>query len=168
MTTVILRLARNIGLHRFETAALSDPFDVQMRRRLGWHVCFLDVRCSEDQGTDSEVLDMCFDTCLPLNVDDHDLIPGSQYAVEERTGVTGITFPNMQYESIAVVRAMRKCMDGSRHWATNNRQCKDQWVEVVRNLNRRLWTGYLSPCDPTTSASQLFFGFARIVPKVSL
>lgn len=167
MTTVVLRLARNIGLHRVETSTQWDPFEVQMRRRLWWHICFLDVRCSEDQGTDSEVLDMCFDTCLPLNVDDEDLIPGSQHAVEERTGVTDMTLANMRYESIAAVRAMRNSMGEFRHSATNNCRCKGQWVEAVQNLNQRLWTGYLSPCDPTTSASKLFFGLARIVPKVS-
>ncbi|KAJ6006889.1 hypothetical protein N7451_004833 [Penicillium sp. IBT 35674x] len=167
MTTVILRLARNIGLHRVETSMRLDPFEIQMRRRLWWHICFLDVRCSEDQGTDAEVLDMCFDTCLPLNVNDYDLIPGSRHAAEERTGVTDMTLADMRYESIAAVRTMRKLMDGSPHSTTNNCQCKGQWVEAVQNLNRRLWTGYLSHCDPTTSASQLLFGLARIVPKVS-
>ena len=49
-----------------------------MRRRLWWQICLIDRQGSFDRGSDPIITVRSFNTPLPLNVNDEDLIPGSQ------------------------------------------------------------------------------------------
>ena len=167
MTTVIIRLARNIGLHWDEMNDEMDPFGTEMRRRLWWHICILDVRVSEDQGTESEILDMDFDTRMPLNINDEDISPTSNRPVQERVGFTDTTFCIMRCEAILAVRLMRMSLNTSSGPAQPSFQSVMQCDEHLSKLERRLWNGYISHCDLSTPLSQFFVNFARIVPKAS-
>ncbi|KAI4859096.1 fungal-specific transcription factor domain-containing protein [Hypoxylon rubiginosum] len=93
MTGLAVRMAHALGLHRdgsrFPHLTL---FEVEMRRRLWWAICMLDVRTSEDQDTDLTVIPDSFDTRVPLNINDTDIEPGRKEQPQEREGVTDMVF----------------------------------------------------------------------------
>lgn len=103
LTTVLIRRARKIGLHRDGTKLGLKPFEIEMRRRLWWHLCLLDMRTSEDQGTSPELLDVSSNVCLPLNINDDDISPTCSGPIRESIGVTEMTFANIRYEAIRAV-----------------------------------------------------------------
>jgi hypothetical protein len=74
-----------------------------MRRRIWWHIRILDVRTSENHGSDQEVAQQHFDTKAPLNINDNDLVPGSVEAPMARTGITEMSPLLMRCEIIAVI-----------------------------------------------------------------
>ncbi|XXH00865.1 Cochaperone protein [Hypoxylon texense] len=93
MTGLAVRMAHALGLHRDGSRFPHlTPFEVEMRRRLWWAICMLDVRTSEDQDTDLTVIPDSFDTRVPLNINDTDIEPGRKEPPLEREGVTDMVF----------------------------------------------------------------------------
>ncbi|KAE8418886.1 fungal-specific transcription factor domain-containing protein [Aspergillus pseudocaelatus] len=88
---VVVRVAQGQGIHRDGTEFNLSPFETEIRRRLWWHICILDMLASEDQGTDTQIKPDTFDTRLPSNVDGHDLIPEMTELPPEKMGYTDIT-----------------------------------------------------------------------------
>ena len=70
-----IHIAQALGIHRDGTHFGLTPFDIEMRRRLWWHISILDNRSSEDHGTDPTFTEQFYDTKLPLNVNDEDIYP---------------------------------------------------------------------------------------------
>ena len=89
MTGLLVRMAQYLGLQRdgahFKHLA---PFEIEMRRRVWWAVYMLDVKASEDQGTDPIITSGSFDTKIPLNINDADISLESKEMPPERQGVT--------------------------------------------------------------------------------
>lgn len=77
---VVVRVSQGQGLHRSE-----------IRRRIWWNICILDMLCSGDQGTDSQIQPGMFDTRLPSNVDCDVLTPSLTEMPPETVGCTDIT-----------------------------------------------------------------------------
>jgi hypothetical protein len=73
MTAVVLHLAQGLGLHRDGSNFGLNPFETEMRRRLWWHICLLDMRSSEDHASDPQVYEAFYDTRLQLNINDDDI-----------------------------------------------------------------------------------------------
>ena len=89
MTGLIIRMAQSIGLQRDGTNfEYLTPFEIEMRRKVWWAVCMLDLRASEDQGTELTIGIGSFDTKLPLNINDADIDPESKQLPTECDGVT--------------------------------------------------------------------------------
>lgn len=67
-------------------------------------VIMLDLRSSEDRGSDHMVLEGTFNTRMPLNINDEDMDPDSQ-VITERIGFTEMTFSRICHDvSVAVQR----------------------------------------------------------------
>jgi hypothetical protein len=92
MSSVILRLATGLGLHRDGTNFGLSPFETEMRRRLWWHIVIVDVRTAEDHGTDPMINEWMYDTRIPLNINDDDINPESKTFPAERAAFTDMTF----------------------------------------------------------------------------
>jgi hypothetical protein len=92
MTGLLIRMARSVGLHRdgSQFPHLS-PFEVEQRRRLWWMVIVVDIRASEDQGTEFTITEGSFDTKMPLNINDSDIEPETKEMPAERQGVTDMS-----------------------------------------------------------------------------
>jgi hypothetical protein len=107
LTALVIRMSQALGLHRdgshFPTLT---PFEVEMRRRLFWAVCVLDLRSAEDQGTELTIVNRTFDTQLPLNINDSDISPESERLPESREGVTDMAFSLLRYEICALARRL--------------------------------------------------------------
>ncbi|QSZ29398.1 hypothetical protein DSL72_003912 [Monilinia vaccinii-corymbosi] len=85
-----VRIARAIGLHR--EPAYGEPFDLEMRRRSWWTLLVLDTRASEDRGTEAMITDESFDTKLPANINDEDMMMTSKSPAVDKKGLTNMTF----------------------------------------------------------------------------
>ncbi|KAJ5614104.1 C6 transcription factor [Penicillium herquei] len=90
-TAIVIRVAQGQGIHRDGQAKGLTPFNIEMRRRLWWHICILDMLCSEDQGTDTQIRPEMFDTNIPSNIDIDDLEPDTTMLPRPRPGFSDIT-----------------------------------------------------------------------------
>jgi hypothetical protein len=106
MTSVAIRLAQGLGLHRDGTHLKLSPFDTEMRRRLWWSLCTLDLRCAEEMGTDPAINDATSDTNLPSKIDDADISPESTEFPPERDGPSEMAMPLVRFEICSVCRRL--------------------------------------------------------------
>ncbi|KAI1736353.1 hypothetical protein F4680DRAFT_265306 [Xylaria scruposa] len=107
MTGLLIRMAQALGLHRdgLHFKHLT-PFEVDIRRRVWYAVCALDVRASEDQGTEMTIQHGAFDTKLPWNIDDDDIGVHTKEMPIERPGITDMTFALISMEISNISRQM--------------------------------------------------------------
>ncbi|RWA03600.1 hypothetical protein EKO27_g11506 [Xylaria grammica] len=92
LTGLVIRMAQSLGLQRDGSHFQHlTPFEVHERRRVWYAICSLDVRASEDQGTDFTIQKGSFDTRLPLNIDDEDIDVDAKEMPIEREGITDMT-----------------------------------------------------------------------------
>ncbi|KXG46657.1 Transcription factor [Penicillium griseofulvum] len=90
-SAVLIRLAQMQGVHRDGMKIGLSPFETEIRRRIWWHICILDMLCSEDQGVDMQIRPGAFDTNFPTNVDGDDLESDMIELPPEKKGFTDIT-----------------------------------------------------------------------------
>ncbi len=104
VTGLLIRLAQAQGCHRDGQQFGLSPFETEMRRRLWWQICALDVRASEDHGTDPTIPEQNFDTKLPLNINDEDISPEMTQVPDEHEGATEMTFDLIRFSVSTTVR----------------------------------------------------------------
>ncbi|KAH8698681.1 fungal-specific transcription factor domain-containing protein [Talaromyces proteolyticus] len=142
MTGLAIRMAQAIGLHR-DGANLKHlkPYKVEMRRRVWWALCMLDIRASENQGTDLTISNDSFDTKLPLNINDADIDPDSDQPPTEREGITDTFFARISYESCYIMRQMTGLIvkDGPSDLERQSHMLNELYQIVERN-RLKYWT----------------------------
>lgn len=107
MTGVVIRMAQYLGLQRDgSNFSHLSPFVVETRRKVWWAVCNLDVKASEEQGTELTIALGSFDTKLPLNINDADISPETKNTPPEREGVTDASFVRIYCELCKTMRQM--------------------------------------------------------------
>lgn len=98
MTGLVIRMGQYLGLQRdgshFEHLT---PFEIETRRKVWWNLCMLDMRSSEDQGTELTITNGSFDTKIPLNINAADINPETKEMPAEREGVTEMSFARIQF-----------------------------------------------------------------------
>ncbi|KAJ5359861.1 hypothetical protein N7517_009052 [Penicillium concentricum] len=90
-SAVVIRVAQAHGVHRDGRNFALPPFETEMRRRLWWHICLLDMLSSGDQGVDTQIRPEMFDTHFPGNVDDDDIGLHLTDQSSPKTGFTNTT-----------------------------------------------------------------------------
>ena len=91
LTSVAVRLATAVGLHRENSSSGLSPFTVEIRRRLWFGIIQLDIRSCEDRGSDPIILPGTFNTKKPANINDDDMDPQSTIPIVGRHGFTEMT-----------------------------------------------------------------------------
>lgn len=74
LTGTAIRLAECMGLHRDGSHYGLSPVETHVRRMVWYQLCFLDMRTAMATGPRPSIRQDEFDTKLPLNVDDVDLL----------------------------------------------------------------------------------------------
>lgn len=93
MTGLLIRMAHALGIHRDGSRfPHMTPFEVEQRRRLWWMISVIDLRASEDQGTEFTISRDSFDTKMPLNINDEDLDPDTKEMPPARESLTDMSF----------------------------------------------------------------------------
>jgi hypothetical protein len=102
-TGLVLRMATCLGLHCGTTAESKiKPFQADMRARLWWQICLVDVRISEDYGAESSALRIRSDCPCPLNVNDTDWDPSSDAPPVPHEGFTEMTYSLLRFEACKI------------------------------------------------------------------
>ncbi|KAJ5678830.1 hypothetical protein N7462_007074 [Penicillium macrosclerotiorum] len=147
MNSVLLRLAQGLGLHRDGTNFGLRPYETELRRRLWWHISLMDVRCSEDHGTDPMINESMFDTRLPLNINDDDITPQMTEAPPEREGCTDVTFCLIRCEITCALRRANYSCPGSRFRMGQGGPTLDRCERMIEIISSRVQTRYLNHCN---------------------
>ncbi|KAF4768314.1 hypothetical protein HAV15_002243 [Penicillium sp. str.  len=147
MTSVVLRLAQGLGLHRDGTNFALKPFETEMRRRLWWHISLLDVRSSEDHGTDPLINENMYDTLLPLNINEDDLSPDMEEPPKEREGCTDATFCLIRCEITSALRRANYVCPRAQFRAPNSLPPIDRAGRMIQIISDRCEQRYIRHCD---------------------
>ncbi|TVY43455.1 Bikaverin cluster transcription factor [Lachnellula subtilissima] len=146
MTGLAIRISQALGLHRDGSKFGLPPFDTEMRRRLWWQVCILDIRASEDHGSDPSILDYSFDTELPISCNDEDLDPNDTEPPIRRHGVSEMTFCLIRYEICFLTRQLSYVAPGNAPYKTETLTIEDK-EKLVRDTANHLEETYLQYCE---------------------
>ncbi|KAI4716291.1 hypothetical protein E4T48_07516 [Aureobasidium sp. EXF-10727] len=149
LTGLVVRIAQTLGVHRDGLHFKLPPFEIEMRRRLWWQICILDVRASEDHGSDPTITEQAFDTKMPLNINDEDLYPAMTKLPDERQGCTDMSFCLIRFEVANTFRRLnyippgepRQCGD---FFASVTLEDKERWIN---ECHKRLEERYLRHVD---------------------
>lgn len=138
MVGLVIRMAQSLGLHRdgSEFSHLT-PYEVEIRRRAWWSICMLDVRASEDQGTEYTIPMGSFDTKIPLNINDADIGPDIKETPAERQSLTDMSFAVDVFKICDLTRQMM---------SPGNKTCApglEEQVRLVTELYTTFEQGYL-------------------------
>ncbi|KAJ4250972.1 hypothetical protein NW762_011622 [Fusarium torreyae] len=160
LTSLIFHIAQAMGLHRDGTTFGLKPFDIELRRRLWWHICLLDMRSSEFHGYEPIVNEGMFDTKLPLNINDSDITPQMTEPPVQHEGPTEMTFCLIRCEAM---RAGWKVGYASpTPHSTADGALKDREA-VVQDLKSRLEERYLRYCDSSIPFMLFSSTVARLI-----
>lgn len=135
-----------IGLHCDGGTLNLSPFETEMRRRLWWQICILDVRIAEDNNSEPTILDSSFTTALPLNVNDTNLDPDMSEVPSNQSGRTEMLFSLVRFEvsrfARQVVFSDNFCQKNSYPIRSDSEKCRaiDQFRGHIENQ-------YLMHCD---------------------
>lgn len=143
LSAVILRLATGLGLHRDGTNFGLTPFETEMRRRLWWHVCIIDLRAAEDHGTDPMINDAMYDTKMPLNINDDDISPDSKTFPPERAEFTDMTFTLIRCQVSTVYRRLNYMQSG----LGSDSPSLEERRKIVEEWHNMLNEKYIRHCD---------------------
>jgi hypothetical protein len=147
LTGLLIRISQSIGAHR-EGTQLGNltPFEIEMRRRLWWAICILDLRSAEDQGTELTIAEHTFDTRYPMNVNDSDLSPDMKEFPRERVGATDMTFSLIRYEICSLARRLHAATNLMSPYPKDSGLTLDQREEMLGEMFVRVEDKYLKPC----------------------
>jgi len=154
LTGLAMRLGQSLGLHRDGTNFGLPLVETETRRRLWWQLWYLDVRASEDHGSESDAIDLDFNTNMPLNINDSDLTKNMPKSVESRDGITDSTFSIIRYEM-----ARASCMVG-------NGTCGHMLVDkekVLQKCYQELEIKYLPYCHGGDALHWLIENVTRVL-----
>ncbi|KAI9784204.1 MAG: hypothetical protein M1816_001026 [Peltula sp. TS41687] len=150
LTGLAIRIAQALGLHRDGTSFNLSPFETEMRRRVWWNICVLDLRTAEDHGSDPTITEPGYDTKLPLNIDDTEISPDSNHHPEDRSGCTEMTFCLLRFEVSTTMRRLdyippgaSTCRNIAASFSLHDKE------KSIEDCHRRLEEKYLQYCDKT-------------------
>ena len=162
-----LRFGLRIGLHR-DGADLGLPvFETEMRRRLWWQVALLDRIAAERCGSRSSFIDTTWDSKLPLNVNDSELVPGMQEPPIEHEGSTEMLFCLLRYEIGVFWLKHKEFLHESRDHGKEEKEptsAFDSGQKVLNELESLFERKYLRYCDPALP----FHCFTSFIARASL
>ena len=136
MTGLLIRMGLALGLHRDGANFPNlNPYEIEMRRRAWAVLCVIDVRASEDQGTDYTIALGSYDTKLPLNFNDPDLDPGLKEMPTEREGLTDMSISRVSFGISTLTKEMIA--------RGNQKLDLEEQEQLVNELYERAEQGYL-------------------------
>ncbi|KAE8134088.1 fungal-specific transcription factor domain-containing protein [Aspergillus pseudotamarii] len=162
MTSLVIRLAQGLGLHRDGTNFGLKPFETEMRRRLWWHIGLLDIRSSEDHGTETQITERMYDTRLPLNINDDDIYPEMQEPPEERTNFTEMSFSLMRFEITTALRRVSYACPNT-NIPGPQQPSPEKCGNLIQIVNKRIEERYIQHCDMNVPIQWVTATVARLI-----
>ncbi|KAI9730697.1 MAG: hypothetical protein M1834_005666 [Cirrosporium novae-zelandiae] len=158
------RIAFSLGCHRDGSKFKLSPFETEIRRRLWWEVCVLDIRCCEDHGADPQITEASFDTRLPLNINDEDISPDTKETPIDKIGYTEATFCLIRYNVTNTLRRLNYVPPGSSHCRTMATKATTKDKEaLIEACHNRIEEKYLKNADTSIPLIWVTVTVSRLV-----
>lgn len=149
-----IRLAECMGLHRDGSLYNMTPVEVHVRRMIWHQLCFLDMRTCEATGPRPQIRKEDYDTKMPLNVDDSDLLEPNPY-IEDRDRWTDMTFCRIRAE----VHEMRRSVWYDVIAIDKKKKSLTQVLVKVQRFNKMMEERYMPMIDDSVP----FQALARLI-----
>lgn len=150
MTGLAVGRAIKLGLHRDGEVLGVSPFETEMRRRLWWQICTLDVQTAQDHKSDPCILEHSFNTKLPANVSDISLDTDMSRYPKSGHERTEMLFSLVHFETNYFLRQVafseKFVQENSYTSLPYSRICK-----AIDLFQERVQKDYISHCDPNTA-----------------
>jgi hypothetical protein len=146
-----IRIAQGLGLHRDGNGQAFSAFEGEIRRRLWWQIIALDMRASEDRGSEPILSEISFNTSMPRNLNDEEFIFDSQHPLNGRTGPTEISLCLLAMDALST---SRKINFGSQSSQPGNSTLEEREV-MVREYALRVDSTYLAECTLSDERTKL-------------
>lgn len=154
-----MRIAQGLGLHRDGDGSGLSAFEAEIRRRVWWQILVLDMRASEDRGSEPLILEGSFNTRIPHNLDDTDFGFHSQNPLPEKKGLTTMTFCLLSMDVSNIMRKINFISVLDEHQTLSLAQKE----EVVKNCTDRIESIYLAGSDPNDQSTWLMRTLGRLL-----
>ncbi|KFH46474.1 hypothetical protein ACRE_027320 [Hapsidospora chrysogenum ATCC 11550] len=160
LTSMIVRLGQALNLHRDGDGSRFSPFEAEMRRRLWYFICTLDIRGAEDRGSDAILTPTSYNTILPTNIDDDDFGPDSAGPLTPKpTPADNVICICIARCSIFGYITHPHARDSAGDDAQGPLHTEDQLLQVVRTLE----DDFIHGADPSHLNSRYASEVARMV-----
>ncbi|KAI1324243.1 fungal-specific transcription factor domain-containing protein [Xylariaceae sp. FL0255] len=93
----VVRIAQQMGYHRDGEVLGLSPYETEMRRRIWWYIIAVDGRHAMMSGLSHAFAPSHWDTKLPGNYNDSELIPHSLEPLVPHEGPTDMAFVSLMY-----------------------------------------------------------------------
>ncbi|KAI4273294.1 MAG: hypothetical protein L6R35_006423 [Caloplaca aegaea] len=149
LTSLAIRIAHALDLHRDDSFASLSPFHTELRRRLWWQIIILDGRATEDRASDPMISEQSYNTIMPSNVNDEDIGPENTQITVGRDGYTEMTFCLICHEVSVTIRQLNYVPPGlAGSLAADTQLSREEKEQLVMKCHERLEAKYLRYCDP--------------------
>lgn len=167
LTGLAIRIGQSMGLHRDGTFLPGlTPLEIEMRRRLFWALCILDLRSAEDQGTDLTIVERTFDTELPLNINDSDISEDTKVLPPSRQGASDMSFSLIRYEICAQARSLYVVSSAAPGQCPKDAAVSlEEHERMVRNIYEGVEEKYFK--DQPTSCNPMLWTAANIARVIT-
>lgn len=136
-----------------------------MRRRIWWQIWTCDVRTAENHGFNQDMMAQHrFDTKLPMNIDDGDLLPDSQDPPTPKSAITEMSLSLMRYEITSVLAQLMSQIEPLTSYRLNqNSSFADDIDKVMNTCREKLEANYLKHCDRSVPSHWFMSTVARMM-----
>lgn len=137
MTSVAVRIATALLLHLDHTSTPPTPFEAEMRHRVWYAICFLDMQGALDRASEPMIHLSWMQMSPPLNVDDASFNIDSPSIQETPGTFTDMTFTLM---ICAAQRVIRRLNWGTQLGAATNQPVKgwDDRQKIVEDFQQKV------------------------------
>lgn len=164
LTAVAIRLAHSLRLHHEDLDSSLSPYTQELRRRLWWHICVLDIHSAEDRGSDPMIHEATFTTKKPLNINDADLDPENMQLLSERVGHTEMTFCLICHELSLVARRFTFMLQPAKDRESVPAVMPiDEKISLISECEQYLEKEYLIHCDIANPIAWVAVTVARLI-----
>ncbi|KAH8657885.1 hypothetical protein BX600DRAFT_482480 [Xylariales sp. PMI_506] len=151
------RLMQRMGIHRDGEGMGLRPYDVELRRRLYWHLVSLDTYAGRISGTSDTGLPQTWDTKLPSNINDNQIHPDMTEAPSLRAGATDMMFSLVRIKlgKLFVVENpnLQSSGPGDSAWHATDK--------IIGSVENEIESEFLRYCDPVEPVHALTLMTAR-------
>lgn len=147
---IAVRLAIALGLNVDSSHTSESFFEQQMRRRLWYTICVVDVHSSFDRGSEPVIGHKSVHPRLPFNINDSEFGPHSEDCFSDEESLTDMTKALVQYHAQATGKALGVQEDdtsSSAQGTSRTMSPRQKLVEQFEAHTRML----LRYCDPNSS-----------------
>lgn len=135
----------------------------EMRRRLWWQICILDIHAAEDRGSDPMIHEANFTTKPPLNINDEDMNPDTVEPLTSRTGYTAMTFCAVNHEVFMFHRRCNIMGYSTGDLASPHPIKIEDQITMMTELQAHLKEKYLIHCDLRNPIAWVTVSVTRLI-----